>query len=167
MKKLFRSTKNNTPIDIISANRTLQINECELKSDTDEQFNEITLKSQSTPVIESTPNKLSHTEDTSNRYNNSKSQFKQSKINNSTISKLENYVDQKFDEAAMKHLKENILSDIKYQFSDVAKAKDCSQLLIDSLKDQINSLQNEIRFLREELKVKKPSPRNYHHIQKN
>ena len=120
------------------ANRTLQINECELASNTDQQFNEITLKPQSTPVIKSTPNMLSHTEDTPNRYNNSKSQFKQSKINNSTISKLENYVDQKFDEAAMKHLKENIMSDIKYQFSDVAKAKDCSQLLIDSLKDQIN-----------------------------
>ena len=29
------------------------------------------------------------------------------------ISKLENYVDQKFDEAAMKYLKQNILSDIK------------------------------------------------------
>ena len=54
----------------------------------------------------------------------------------------------------MKHLKGNIMSDIKYQFSDVAKAKDYSQLLIDSLKDQVNSLQNEIRFLREELKVK-------------
>ena len=54
----------------------------------------------------------------------------------------------------MKYLKEKILSDIKHQFSDVSKAKDCSQLLIDSLKDQINSLQNEIRFLREELKVK-------------
>ena len=150
----FIRKKNNTPIDVISADRTLQINECELVSDTDQQFNEITLKSQSAPVIESTPNKLSHTEDTSNRYTNSKSQFKQPKINNSTISKLENYVDQKFDEAAMKHLKENIMSDIKYQFSDVAKAKDCNQLLIDSLKDQINSLQNEIRFLREELKVK-------------
>ena len=151
----FIRKKNNTPIDVISADRTQQINECELLvSDTDQQFNEITLKSQSTPVIESTPNKLSHTEDTSNRYTKSKSQFKQPKINNSTISKLENYVDQKFDEAAMKHLKENIMSDIKYQFSDVAKAKDCSQLLIDSLKDQINSLQNEIRFLREELKVK-------------
>ena len=77
----------------------------------------------------------SHTEDISNRYNNLKSHFKQSKTNNSTISKFENYVDQKFDEAAMKYLKENILSDIKHQFSDVAKAKDCSQLLIDSLKD--------------------------------
>ena len=150
----FIRKKNNTPIDVISADRTLQINECELVSDTDQQFNEITLKSQSTPVIESTPNKLSHTEDTSNRYNNSKSQFKQSEINNSTISKPENYVDQKFDEAAMKHLKENILSNIKYRFSDVAKAKECSQSLIDSLEYQINSLQNETRFLREELKVK-------------
>ena len=45
---------------------------------------------------------LSHTEDTPNRYHNWKNQFKQSKINNSTISKLEIYVDQKFDEAAMK-----------------------------------------------------------------
>ena len=73
---------------------------------------------------------------------------------NTAISKLENYVDQKFDEAAMKYLKETILSDIKQQFSDVTKAKDCSQLLIDSLKDQNNSLQNEIQFLRGELKVK-------------
>ena len=81
---------------------------------------------------------LSHTGDTPNRYNNSKSQFKQSKNDNSAISKLQNYADQKFDEAAMKYLKENILSDIKQQFFAVVKAKDCSQLLIDSLKDQIN-----------------------------
>ena len=44
--------------------------------------------------------------------------------------------------------------DIKHQFCDVAKAKDCSQLLIDSLKDQINLLKIEIWLLREELKVK-------------
>ena len=76
----FIRKKNNTPIDVISAERTQQINECELVSDTDQQFNEITLKSQSTPVIESTPNKLSHTEDTSNRYTNSKSQFNNLKL---------------------------------------------------------------------------------------
>ena len=46
------------------------------------------------------------------------------------------------------------MSDIKQQSSDVAKAKDWSQLLIDSLKNQINSFQNEIQFLRERLKVK-------------
>ena len=47
----------------------------------------------------------------------------------------------------MKYLKENILSGIKQQFYDVAIAKDCSQLLIDILKDPINSLQSEIQFL--------------------
>ena len=150
----FIRKKNNTPIDVISVNRISLINEWELVSDTDQQFNDITLKSQDTPVIRSAPNLLSHMDDTPNRCNNSKQQFKQSKINNSTISKLENYVDQKFDEAAMKYLKENILSDIKQQFSNVTKAKDCSQLLNDSLKDEMNSLQNEIQFLREELKVK-------------
>ena len=83
---------------------TNKINECELVSDTDQLFNEIT------NMLPGTPNMLSHTEYMSSRYNNSKSQFKQSKINNSTISKLENYFDQKFDEAGMKCWKENILS---------------------------------------------------------
>ena len=50
---------------------TPQINECELVSDTDQKFNGITLKLQNTPVIRSTPNMLSHTGDTPNRYNNS------------------------------------------------------------------------------------------------
>ena len=90
----FIRKKNNTPVDVISANRTPQINECELVSDTDQQFNDITLKSQNASVIRSIPNMLSHTEDTPNRYNKSKNRFnKQSKINNATISKLENYVE--------------------------------------------------------------------------
>ena len=89
----FISKKNNAPINVISANRTLQINECELVSNTDQKLNEMSLKSRSAAVIRSTPNMLYHTGDTSNRYNNSKSQFKQSKTINSTISKLENYVD--------------------------------------------------------------------------
>ena len=70
------------------------------------------------------------------------------------IFKLENHVDQKFDEAVIKYSKENILSDFKQQISDAAKAEDCNEWLADSLKDQINSLQNEILFLWEELKVK-------------
>ena len=61
------------------------------------------------------------------RYSNEKQQFKnhfqQSKIKDSTLLKLKSYVEQKFDETAMKYLKENILSDIKQQLSDVAKAK--------------------------------------------
>ena len=94
----FIRKKNNIPINVISVNRNPQINECELVSDTDQQFTDITLKSQNTPVIRSTPNMLSHTVDTPNRCNNSKKKFKQSKTNNSTVSKLENYV----DETAMK-----------------------------------------------------------------
>ena len=97
---------------------------------------------------------LYHTEDTPDRCRNSKYQLKQSKISNPTISKLEKYVNQKFDEAAMKCLKQNTLSDSKQQFSDVAKPKKRSQLLNGSLKDQINSWQNEKQFLREKLKVK-------------
>ena len=38
------------------------------------------------------------------------------------------------------------MSDIKQQFWDLAKAKDCSQLSVDSLKDQINSLQSKIQL---------------------
>ena len=60
----FVRRKNDTPVDVISVNRTPQINECDLVSDTDQQFNDITLKSQNAPT------KLSHTEDTPNRYNN-------------------------------------------------------------------------------------------------
>ena len=101
---------------------TTQVNDCELVRDTDQQFNDITLKSQNTPVIKSTPNMLCLRENTLNSYNNSKNQFIQCKINN-TISKLENYVNQKFDEVAMKYLKENIFSDIKQQFSNITKAK--------------------------------------------
>ena len=118
---------------------TQQVNECELVSNTDQQFNYITLKSQNASVIRNAPKMLFRTEYTPNRNNNSKNQFKQSKINNSTISKLESYVDQDFDETAIKYLKENILTDIKQQFHDVRKAKDCSQLLIFSLKYQIIS----------------------------
>ena len=44
----FIRKKNNTPIDVISVNKTLQINECELVSDTDQQSNDITLKSRDT-----------------------------------------------------------------------------------------------------------------------
>ena len=58
---------NSTPVDVISVNRPPQVNQCELVSDTDKQFNDITLKSQNAPVIRSTPNMLFHKEDTPNR----------------------------------------------------------------------------------------------------
>ena len=72
----FIRKNDNTPVEAISVNRIPQINECELVSNADQQFTDIPLKSQNTPVIRSTHNMLSHTEDTQNRYNNSKNQFK-------------------------------------------------------------------------------------------
>ena len=54
----FIRKKNNAPIDVISHNRTPQINECDLVNNTYQQFNDITLKSQNTLVIRSTPKKL-------------------------------------------------------------------------------------------------------------
>ena len=83
---LLEKEKNNTPIDVISVNTTPQVNQCESVTDTDQQFNNITIKSQNTLAIRSTPNMLSHTEDTPYRYNNSKNQFIQSKIKSSSIS---------------------------------------------------------------------------------
>ena len=73
----FIRKKNNTPIKVIWFKITPQVNECELVSGTDQQFNAITLKSQNTPVIRSTLIVLSHTQDAPNRCNNSKNQFKQ------------------------------------------------------------------------------------------
>ena len=115
----FIRKNNNTPVEAISVNRIPQINECELVSNADQQFIDIPLKSQNTPVIRSTHNMLSHTEDSPSRYNNSKNQFNLKLIIlwflNSKIMLI------KSDEAAMKYFKKNILSDIKKQFSDVAK----------------------------------------------
>ena len=50
----------------------------------------------------------------------------------------------------MKYLKEEIFSDNKQQFSDVAKGKGYSQFLIDSLKDKITRCQ--MKYTKEELK---------------
>ena len=55
--------KINTLIDVIWVKITPQVNECELASGTDQQFNDITLKSQNTPVIRSKLTVLSHTKE--------------------------------------------------------------------------------------------------------
>ena len=82
-----------------------QVNECELVGHTDQQFSDITLKLPNAPVIRSIPN-------IHGRYIKQiqwfkKKQFKKSKIKNSTISKLKDYVDQKFDEACCQILNNN------------------------------------------------------------
>ena len=66
--------------------------------------------------------------------------------------KLENYMDEKNDQAILNHLKKEVLNDVKQQFFN---EKDKVNLeLVKSLKEQIDILKNEIYFLHEEMKEK-------------
>ena len=70
----------------------------------------------------------------------------------STISKLENYIDENYDEAAKIQLKQAILRKVKEQLSNEIKEKGHLDELLPSLYNQISSLKSEIGFLREKVK---------------
>ena len=72
----------------------------------------------------------------------------------STISKLENYIDENYDEAAKIQLKQAILREVKQLIPNETKEKGHLDELLRSLHSQIFSLKSEIRFLREEEKEK-------------
>ena len=72
----------------------------------------------------------------------------------STISKLENYIDENYDEAAKIQLKQAILRKVKQQIPNETKEKGHLDELLRSLHNQISSLKSEIGFLREEVKEK-------------
>ena len=72
----------------------------------------------------------------------------------STISKLENYIDENYDEAAKIQLKQAILREAKQQLPNETKEKGHLDELLRSLHNQISSLKSEIGFLREEVKEK-------------
>ena len=91
---------------------------------------------------------------------------------NSTFLRLENYTDEKYDQAALNHFKKERLNDVKQQFYN-EKGKVNLQL-VKSLKEQIDVLKSKIYFLREEMKKKnnklkmfyhspKPSPQELYH----
>ena len=65
--------------------------------------------------------------------------YKQSKQYNFLNSKLKSNVDEKPDEVAMNHLKENVLSEMKQLFPTKSREKESDQILIESLKDDTNS----------------------------
>ena len=60
---------------------------------------------------------------------------------NKTRLRLENYMDEKYDQAALKYLKKEILNNVKQQ-------------LVKTLKEQIDILKSKNKFLREEVKEK-------------
>ena len=68
----------------------------------------------------------------------------------STVSKLENYIDKKYDKTAKSRRKKEILLELKNNFTTQTKKDEFLQ----TLKNQTSSLQSEINFLRGELNEK-------------
>ena len=73
-------------------------------------------------------------------------------VNNSST-KLENHIDEKYDQVAIKHLKEKILNEVKQQFSPSNQGDKINAKLVKTLREQIENLQSETCFLREEMRV--------------
>ena len=111
----------------------------------------------STPKEVSTPSLL-HNSPSENLGNT-----KTSSSNKPHIAKIENYIDQKFDQAALKHLKFQILTEIKNDLNNkntsiikngIQSPQNSDYDLIRELRSHIQTLQSEVHFLREELKEK-------------
>ena len=64
----------------------------------------------------------------------------------STISKLENYIDENYDEAAKIQLKQAILGEVKQQLPNETKEEGHIEELLRSLYNQISPLKSEIGF---------------------
>ena len=60
--------------------------------------------------------------------------------------KLENYINEKYDQVAIKSLKEKILNEVKQKFSLNNPGDKINAELVKSLREQIENLQSEISF---------------------
>ena len=84
-----------------------------------------------------------------------------SPINNSHITKMEDYINKKYDQIALEHLKSQIVKEIKHEFTNndtndlnnKGSQKDASDVITE-LRVHIQTLESEVYFLREEIKVK-------------
>ena len=84
-----------------------------------------------------------------------------SPINNSHIMKIEDYINKKYDQIALEHLKSQIVKEIKHEFTNndtndlnnKGSQKDASDVITE-LRAHIQTLESEVYFLREELKEK-------------
>ena len=82
-----------------------------------------------------------------------------SPINNSHITKIEDYINKKYDQIALRRLKSQIVKEIKRKFTNndnndlnnKGSQKDASDVITE-LRTNIQALENEVYFLREELK---------------
>ena len=76
---------------------------------------------------------------------------KRSYLSNSHIKKIEDYTNKKFHQTALDHLKKQIITEVTEEVKHCNKPVDLSGT-IPLLKSQIQSLESEVQFLREELK---------------
>ena len=112
----------------------------------------------STPKEVSTPSLL-HNSPSENLRNT-----KTSSSDKSHIAKIENYIDQKFDQAALKHLKFQILTEVKNDLNKnntsikkkngIQSPQNSDYDLNRELRSHIQTLQSDVHFSREELKEK-------------
>ena len=78
-----------------------------------------------------------------------------SDTSNNSLRKMEKYISEKYDEAALIHLKEQVVAELRKELSiNSCKLSDSLQV-INVLNNQIDCLQSEIYFFREEIKKTK------------
>ena len=80
---------------------------------------------------------------------------------NSHVTKIEEYLNQQYDHAALVHLKNRIMKEVSKERENYRREIKCNSPgaheVISSLRSQIEILQCEVYFLRDELKKKKYS----------
>ena len=74
-------------------------------------------------------------------------------IKNSSLENIENYIDQKYDEAAVSHLTQQILKDVETAIKNSLN-NNTKNDIVSCLHSHIDTLLGEIYFLREEIKDK-------------
>ena len=78
-----------------------------------------------------------------------------SHTSNKNLRKMEKYISEKYDKAALMHLKEQVVAELRKELSiNSCKLSDSSQV-INVLNNQIDCFQSKIYYLREEIKEKK------------
>ena len=74
-------------------------------------------------------------------------------IKNSSLENIENYIDQKYDEAAVSHLKQQILKDVETAIKNSTN-NNTKNDIVSCLRGHIDTHLGEIYFLREEIREK-------------
>ena len=91
-----------------------------------------------------------------NKSSNSIDNNKNGPANDSHLKKMEEYISQQYDQAALTHLKNRIIKEISKENCEnkLKNNAECTYDVISALRSQIETLESEIYFLRGEIKEK-------------